>query len=216
MKMVYIKSMLATTALAFLGSVPLVATVNAQEITGAGASFPAPLYSKWAADYNKATGVKVNYQSVGSGAGIKQIDAKTVDFGASDMPLTDEVLKAKGQFQFPTVIGGTVPVINIKGIAPGQMKLDGQVLGDIYLGKITKWNDAAIKALNPGLALPDADIAPVRRAGSAGKNGSAPAHAALRPRGLRPRGVGGHHPRERGAFHRHAGPGNSRIGFTLD
>jgi phosphate transport system substrate-binding protein len=105
---------------------------------------------------------------VGSGAGIKQIDSKTVDFGASDMPLTDEVLKAKGQFQFPTVIGGTVPVINIKGIAPGQMKLDGQVLGDIYLGKITKWNDAAIKALNPGLALPDADIAPVRRADGSG------------------------------------------------
>ena len=141
---------------------------GAQEITGAGASFPAPLYAKWAAEYNKATGVKVNYQSVGSGAGIKQIDAKTVDFGASDMPQTDEVLKAKGQFQFPTVIGGTVPVINIKGIAPGQMKLDGQVLGDIYLGKITKWNDAAIKALNPTLALPDAAIAPVRRADGSG------------------------------------------------
>ena len=141
---------------------------GAQEITGAGASFPAPLYAKWASEYNKATGVKINYQSVGSGAGIKQIDAKTVDFGASDMPQTDEVLKAKGQFQFPTVIGGTVPVINIKGIAPGQMKLDGQVLGDIYLGKITKWNDAAIKALNPGLALPDAAIAPVRRADGSG------------------------------------------------
>ena len=126
---------------------------SAQEITGAGASFPAPIYSKWAAEYNRATGVKVNYQSVGSGAGIKQIDSKTVDFGASDMPLTDEVLKTKGQFQFPTVIGGTVPVINIKGIAPGQMKLDGQVLGDIYLGKITKWNDAAIKALNPTLTV---------------------------------------------------------------
>ena len=141
---------------------------SAQEITGAGASFPAPLYAKWAADYNKATGVKINYQSVGSGAGIKQIDSKTVDFGASDMPQTDEVLKAKGQMQFPTVIGGTVPVINIKGIAPGQMKLDGQVLGDIYLGKITKWDDAAIKALNPGLALPDAAIAPVRRADGSG------------------------------------------------
>lgn len=140
----------------------------AQEITGAGASFPAPLYAKWASDYNKATGVKVNYQSVGSGAGIKQIDSKTVDFGASDMPQTDEVLKAKGQFQFPTVIGGTVPVINVKGIAPGQMKLDGQVLGDIYLGKITKWNDDAIKALNPTLALPDAAIAPVRRADGSG------------------------------------------------
>jgi len=141
---------------------------SAQEITGAGASFPAPVYSKWAADYNKATGVKVNYQSVGSGAGIKQIDSKTVDFGASDMPLTDEVLKSKGQIQFPTVIGGTVPVVNIKGIAPGQMKLDGQVLGDIFLGKITKWDDAAIKALNPGLALPDAAIAPVRRADGSG------------------------------------------------
>ena len=140
----------------------------AQEITGAGASFPAPVYSKWAADYNKATGVKVNYQSVGSGAGIKQIDSKTVDFGASDMPQTDEVLKAKGQFQFPTVIGGTVPVVNVKGIGPGQLRLDGQVLGDIYLGKITKWNDAAIKALNPTLALPDAAIAPVRRADGSG------------------------------------------------
>lgn len=140
----------------------------AQEITGAGASFPAPVYSKWAAEYNKATGVKVNYQSVGSGAGIRQIDAKTVDFGASDMPQTDEVLKQKGQIQFPTVIGGTVPVVNIKGIGPGQMKLDGQVLGDIYLGKITKWNDPAIKALNPTLPLPDVAIAPVRRADGSG------------------------------------------------
>ncbi|MDP1998012.1 MAG: phosphate ABC transporter substrate-binding protein PstS, partial [Rhodoferax sp.] len=101
-------------------------------------------------------------------AGIKQIDSKIVDFGASDMPQTDDALKAKGQFQFPAVIGGTVPVINVKGIAPGQMKLDGQVLGDIYLGKITKWNDAAIKALNPTLALPDAAIAPVRRADGSG------------------------------------------------
>jgi len=163
-----IKTILARTASAFLGVITLSGMAQAQEITGAGASFPAPVYSKWAADYNKATGVKVNYQSVGSGAGIKQIDSKTVDFGASDMPLTDDVLTKKGQFQFPTVIGGTVPVINVKGIAPGQLKLDGQVLGDIYLGKITKWNDAAIKALNPGLALPDADIAPVRRADGSG------------------------------------------------
>ncbi len=143
-------------------------TVFAQEITGAGATFPAPLYSKWAADYNKATGVKVNYQSVGSGAGIKQIDSKTVDFGASDMPLTDDELAKKGQIQFPTVIGGVVPVINIKGINPGQLKLSGQVLGDIFLGKITKWDDAAIKTLNPTLALPDAAIAPVRRADGSG------------------------------------------------
>ena len=152
----------SVTALSYAG------LVSAQEITGAGASFPAPVYAKWAAEYNKATGVKVNYQSVGSGAGIKQIDAKTVDFGASDMPQTDDVLAKKGQMQFPTVIGGTVPVINIKGIGPGQLKLDGQVLGDIYLGKITNWNDAAIKALNPGLALPDAAIAPVRRADGSG------------------------------------------------
>lgn len=140
----------------------------AQDVTGAGASFPAPLYSKWASDYNKATGVKINYQSVGSGAGIKQIDAKTVDFGASDMPLKDDELKSKGLVQFPTVIGGVVPVVNIKGIAPGQLKLNGQVLGDIYLGKITKWDDAAIKALNPALALPSDAISPVRRADGSG------------------------------------------------
>jgi len=139
-----------------------------QEATGAGASFPAPLYSKWAADYHKATGVKINYQSVGSSAGVKQIDAKTVDFGASDAPLTDDELQKKGLLQFPTVIGGIVPVVNIKGVAPGQLKLSGQVLGDIYLGKITKWNDAAITALNPGVALPDAAIAPVRRADGSG------------------------------------------------
>ena len=140
----------------------------AQDVTGAGASFPAPLYSKWASDYNKATGVKINYQSVGSGAGIKQIEAKTVDFGASDMPLKDDELKAKGLLQFPTVIGGVVPVVNIKGITPGQLKLNGQVLGDIYLGKITKWDDAAIKALNPALALPSDVISPVRRADGSG------------------------------------------------
>ena len=140
----------------------------AQDVTGAGASFPAPLYAKWASEYNKATGVKINYQSVGSGAGIKQIEAKTVAFGASDMPLPDEDLAKNGLMQFPTVIGGVVPVVNIKGITPGQLKLNGQVLGDIYLGKITKWNDAALKALNPGLALPDADIAVVRRADGSG------------------------------------------------
>lgn len=139
-----------------------------QEATGAGASFPAPLYSKWASDYNKATGVKINYQSVGSGAGLRQIEAKTVDFGASDAPLKDEDLNKKGLVQFPTVIGGVVPVVNIKGIAPGQIKLSGQVLGDIYLGKISNWSDPAIKALNPGVALPDASISPVRRADGSG------------------------------------------------
>lgn len=140
----------------------------AQDVTGAGATFPAPLYAKWASDYNKATGIKINYQSVGSGAGIKQIEAKTVDFGASDMPLKDEELKAKGLVQFPTVIGGVVPVINIKGISAGQLKLNGQVLGDIFLGKITKWDDAAIKALNPSLPLPSDAISPVRRADGSG------------------------------------------------
>jgi phosphate transport system substrate-binding protein len=155
-------------AAAGLAGLCLSGLASAQEITGAGATFPAPVYAKWASEYNKATGVKVNYQSVGSGAGIKQIDSKTVAFGASDMPLKDEDLAKKGQMQFPTVIGGVVPVVNIKGIAPGQLKLNGQVLGDIYLAKVTKWNDPAIKALNPALALPDAAIAPVRRADGSG------------------------------------------------
>jgi phosphate transport system substrate-binding protein len=139
-----------------------------QDVTGAGASFPAPLYSKWAAEYNKAQGQKVNYQSVGSGAGIKQIDAKTVDFGASDMPLKDEDLAQKNQLQFPTVIGGVVPVVNIVGVAPGQLKLTGEVIADIFLGKIVKWNEPAIKALNPTVNLPDAAIAPVRRSDGSG------------------------------------------------
>ena len=142
--------------------------VLSQDITGAGASFPAPIYSKWADAYNKATGARMNYQSIGSGAGIKQIKAKTVDFGASDAPLTDEELAKEGLVQFPTVIGGVVPVVNIKGIAPGQIKLTGQVLGDIFIGKITKWNDAAITGLNPGVPLPDAAIATVRRADGSG------------------------------------------------
>ena len=139
-----------------------------QEATGAGASFPAPLYAKWAADYHKATGVKINYQSVGSGAGLRQIEAKTVDFGASDAPLKDEDLAKKGLVQFPTVIGGVVPVVNIPGINPGQLKLSGKVLGDIYLGKVTQWNDPAIVAMNPGVKLPEAAIAPVRRADGSG------------------------------------------------
>ena len=155
-------------ALSGFAAMALPAFVAAQDVTGAGASFPAPLYAKWASDYNKATGVKINYQSVGSGAGLKQIEAKTVDFGASDAPLTDDELNKKGLMQFPTVIGGVVPVVNIQGIKPGELKLNGQVLGDIYLGKIAKWNDAAIKALNPTLNLPDAAIAPVRRADGSG------------------------------------------------
>jgi len=155
------------TALGLL-TFSLAGLAAAQDVTGAGASFPAPLYAKWAADYNKATGVKINYQSVGSGAGIRQIEARTVDFGASDMPLPDAELAAKGLVQFPTVIGGVVPVVNIKGIAPGQLRLTGPVIADIYLGKIAKWSDPAIKQLNPSLALPDAPIAPVRRADGSG------------------------------------------------
>lgn len=140
----------------------------AQDVTGAGATFPAPLYAKWADAYHKATGTRVNYQSVGSGAGLRQIRGKTVDFGASDMPLTDEELAKDSLMQFPTVIGGVVPVVNLKGIDTRQLKLTGAVLGDIYLGKITRWNDPAIASLNPGLKLPDTAIAVVRRADGSG------------------------------------------------
>ena len=163
MKFSIVRSTLVAAALGTIGSVAF-----AQELTGAGATFPAPIYAKWADAYNKATNVRVNYQSVGSGAGIQQIRAKTVDFGASDMPLKDEDLAKDGLIQFPTVIGGVVPVVNIKGITPGQIKLTGAALGDIYLGKITKWNDAALTALNPGVPLPDAAISVVRRADGSG------------------------------------------------
>jgi len=164
MTMKFSTTMISLAAVSFMYAMP----ASAQSVTGAGSTFGAPIYAKWASDYNKITGVKINYQSVGSGAGIQQIDAKTVDFGATDMPLKDEDLAKKGEMQFPTVIGGVIPVVNVKGIAPGQLKLNGQVLGDIYLAKITKWNDPAIKALNPTLALPDATITPVRRADGSG------------------------------------------------
>ena len=144
------------------------ATVQAADMTGAGASFPAPVYAKWADAYQKATGNKVNYQSIGSGGGIKQINAKTVDFGASDMPLKQEVLDKDGLVQFPTVIGGVVPVINVTGIKAGDLRLTGEIIADIYLGKITKWNDKAIAELNPNAKLPGDDIAVVRRADGSG------------------------------------------------
>jgi phosphate transport system substrate-binding protein len=163
---VKLKLIRSTIVIAAIGSFGPAAF--AQDVTGAGASFPAPIYAKWADAYNKVTGARINYQSVGSGAGMKQIGAKTVDFGASDAPLKDDELAKSGLVQFPMVIGGVVPVVNIKGIAPGQLKLTGQVLGDIYLGKLTKWNDPAITALNPGVALPDAAISPVRRADGSG------------------------------------------------
>lgn len=161
------KSLFRTAALSAVTAL-VALSAHAQDVTGAGASFPAPVYAKWADAYNKASGARINYQSVGSGAGIRQIKAKTVDFGASDAPLTDEQLAADGLIQFPMVIGGVVPVVNIKGVAAGQMKLTGQVLGDIYLGKIKQWNDPAIVALNPGLNLPDSSIAAVRRADGSG------------------------------------------------
>jgi phosphate transport system substrate-binding protein len=153
------------TLLATLG---IVATAQAQSINGAGATFPAPLYSKWAEAYNKETGIKVNYQSVGSGAGIRQIEGKTVTFGASDMPLKDDKLTSLGATQFPTAIGGVVPVINLKEVKPGELKLTGVVIADIFLGKIKKWNDPAITKLNPSLKLPDQDIMVVRRADGSG------------------------------------------------
>ena len=143
-------------------------SAGAAEITGAGASFPAPLYAKWAEAYAKATGTRMNYQSIGSSGGLRQIQAGTVDFGASDAPLKSEALDKHGLIQFPTVIGGVVPVVNVAGIAPGQLKLSGRVLGDIYLGKIAKWNDKAIAALNPGVTLPDQAIGVVRRADGSG------------------------------------------------
>jgi phosphate transport system substrate-binding protein len=160
---------LLTLRLAAIGLLTTTAiAAQAQDVTGAGASFPAPIYAKWADAYHKATGAKINYQSVGSGAGIKQIKAKTVDFGASDAPLNDDELAKEGLVQFPMVIGGVVPVVNVKGIVGGQLKLTGAVLGDIFLGKVTKWNDAAISGLNPGVALPDAQIQVVRRADGSG------------------------------------------------
>jgi phosphate transport system substrate-binding protein len=162
-----LKVLLRCTAAA-AATLVLSGTAGAQDVTGAGASFPAPVYAKWADAYNKATGARINYQSVGSGAGIKQIKSKTVDFGATDAPLTDEELAKDGLIQFPTVIGGVVPVVNIKGIQPGQVRMSGAVLGDIYLGKITKWNDPALVALNPGVPLPNESIAVVRRADGSG------------------------------------------------
>lgn len=151
-----------------LGLASSASVALAVDVTGAGASFPAPIYAKWADAYQKATGNRINYQSIGSGGGIKQIIAKTVDFGASDMPLKPADLAKDGLVQFPTVIGGVVPVINVPGVKPGQLKLTGPVLADIFLGKIHKWDDAAIKALNPGLALPDTNIGVVRRADGSG------------------------------------------------
>lgn len=159
------RNVLALAAtLAVLSATP----AKALDITGAGATFPYPVYSKWAEAYKAKTGTGMNYQSIGSGGGIKQIQNKTVDFGASDMPLKPEDLDKEGLMQFPTVIGGDIPVVNLEGVKAGELKLTGPVLADIYLGKITKWNDPALVKLNPGAKLTDSDITVVHRSDGSG------------------------------------------------
>ena len=157
---------LRATALVLAGTFAFNASAN--DVTGAGASFVYPVMSKWSSDYAAATGKKVNYQSIGSGGGIAQIKAGTVDFGSSDAPLKPEELKKFGLAQFPSVIGGVVPVLKVPGVQSGAMKLDGPLLADIFLGKVSKWNDPRIVALNGGVALPDLKITVVRRSDSSG------------------------------------------------
>jgi phosphate transport system substrate-binding protein len=141
---------------------------EANTVLGVGATFPAPLYTRWAEQYRPVSGVSINYQGIGSGGGIKQILAKTVDFGASDEPLTPDQLGPPGLYQFPTVVGGVTPIVNVPGVGPGQLKLTGALLGDIYLGAVSRWNDPRIAALNPGLKLPDNRIAVVHRSDGSG------------------------------------------------
>jgi phosphate transport system substrate-binding protein len=158
---------LAATALAIgLGAIGCAA--DAQQITGAGSTFAAPIYGKWGDASSAATGVKLNYQAIGSGAGINQINNRTVDFGASDMPVAADQLTAHKLMQFPTVIGGVDIIVNIPGVKPNELKLTGPVLADIYLGKLTKWNDKEITGLNPELKLPSTAIATVHRADGSG------------------------------------------------
>ncbi|MDY7537048.1 phosphate ABC transporter substrate-binding protein PstS [Undibacterium sp. RTI2.1] len=161
-----VKSLVVT--LAAVGATVSLSAAYAADMTGAGATFPYPIYAKWAEAYKKATGNGLNYQSIGSGGGIKQIKAKTVDFGASDMPLKLEELEADGLTQFPAIIGGVVPVVNLDGVGPGKMKMTGDVLAGIYMGKITKWNAPEIVALNPGIKLPAEDINVVHRSDGSG------------------------------------------------
>jgi phosphate transport system substrate-binding protein len=144
------------------------APAAAADITGAGATFPYPIYAKWADAYKKSTGIGMNYQSIGSGGGIKQITAKTVDFGASDMPMKAEDLQKNGLVQFPAIMGGVVPVVKLAGVQPGQLRFTGALLADIYLGKVTKWSDPAIAKLNPGVKLPGDDITVVHRSDGSG------------------------------------------------
>ena len=143
-------------------------TAHAADITGAGATFPYPIYAKWAEAYKKETGVGLNYQSIGSSGGIRQINNKTVAFGASDAPVKGEDLDRLGQVQFPAVIGGTVPVINLEGFRPGELQITGAVMAEVFMGNIVKWNDPKLAALNPGKKLPDANITVVHRADGSG------------------------------------------------
>lgn len=143
-------------------------SVAAADITGAGATFPYPIYSKWAEAYKRETGVGLNYQSIGSSGGIRQINARTVTFGATDAPVSGENLDKQGQVQFPAIIGGTVPVINLDGFKPGELRITGPVLAEVYLGNIVKWNDPKLAALNPGKRLPDENITIVHRADGSG------------------------------------------------
>jgi phosphate transport system substrate-binding protein len=156
------------TWVATLGLSVLAASAMAAEITGAGATFPFPIYAKWAEAYKAKTGNSMNYQSIGSSGGIKQIKAKTVDFGATDAPVSFEDLEKDGLVQFPAIIGGVVPVVNIEGVKPGQVKLTGELLADVFSGVIAKWNDKRIADMNPGVALPDAAITVVHRADGSG------------------------------------------------
>jgi phosphate transport system substrate-binding protein len=144
------------------------ASIHASEITGAGATFPYPVYAKWAEAYNKATGVTLNYQSIGSSGGIRQINQRTVAFGATDAPVKGQDLDKLAQVQFPAIIGGTVPIVNLEGFKPGELKITGQVLAEIFLGDITKWNDDRLVKLNPGKQLPNTNITVVHRADGSG------------------------------------------------
>jgi phosphate transport system substrate-binding protein len=158
-----------STVVVVASALGLAGTAGAQTtISGAGATFPYPVYSRWAAEYAKSTGVELNYQSIGSGGGIAQIKAKTVDFGASDAPLLAKDLDAAGLIQWPMVMGGVVPVLNVQGVAPGALKLTPTLLADLFLGKITKWNDPRIAEVNPSVKLPDLAIAIVHRADGSG------------------------------------------------
>lgn len=166
MKMKSLSNLMKSTLIA--GGIVGTSLCYAAQITGAGATFPAPMYTKWAEAYKGQTGTLINYQPIGSGGGVKQIQAKTVDFGASDDPVAAESLEKSGLAQFPAVIGGVVPVVNLKGVGPGQLKLNNATLSDIYRARITKWNDPAIASVNPGVKLPDTAITLVYRSDSSG------------------------------------------------